>query len=206
MFNTSRIPGVETGKMRAYRHRALWPFNLATLVITAATATGNPDSYAPSQQHSPETVLLIGVLWFKDGKMFESKSYCCFWALLLVLSWQATGFWTLLMSLSPADCLPNQSSSFPLHFIHAPVLIGVCLLLLSRDLSELVYHLCVWLSPFAFQLMLLHTIPMCSAQYERMFNTTRVPGVDTGRVFSSASSSTFLLLYFSLGHLFLCLN
>ncbi|XP_075894248.1 carnitine O-palmitoyltransferase 1, liver isoform isoform X2 [Nelusetta ayraudi] len=28
-------------------------------------------------------------------------------------------------------------------------------------------------------LMLQHTIPMCSAQYERMFNTTRVPGVDT---------------------------
>ncbi|XP_028304156.1 carnitine O-palmitoyltransferase 1, liver isoform isoform X1 [Gouania willdenowi] len=28
-------------------------------------------------------------------------------------------------------------------------------------------------------LMLLHTIPMCSAQYERMFNTTRVPGVET---------------------------
>lgn len=37
--------------------------------------------------------------------------------------------------------------------------------------------------------MLLHTIPMCSAQYERMFNTSRVPGVDTGRVLSSASSS-----------------
>ncbi|XP_041853521.1 carnitine O-palmitoyltransferase 1, liver isoform isoform X2 [Melanotaenia boesemani] len=28
-------------------------------------------------------------------------------------------------------------------------------------------------------LMLLHTIPMCSAQYERMFNTSRVPGVET---------------------------
>ncbi|XP_070764060.1 carnitine O-palmitoyltransferase 1, liver isoform [Enoplosus armatus] len=28
-------------------------------------------------------------------------------------------------------------------------------------------------------LMLLHTIPMCSAQYEYMFNTSRVPGVDT---------------------------
>ncbi|KAM7396472.1 hypothetical protein PAMP_019508 [Pampus punctatissimus] len=28
-------------------------------------------------------------------------------------------------------------------------------------------------------LMLLNTIPMCSAQYERMFNTSRVPGVDT---------------------------
>ncbi|KAM9377046.1 carnitine O-palmitoyltransferase 1, liver isoform 2-T2 [Pholidichthys leucotaenia] len=28
-------------------------------------------------------------------------------------------------------------------------------------------------------LILLHTIPMCSAQYERMFNTSRVPGVET---------------------------
>ncbi|XP_056138673.1 carnitine O-palmitoyltransferase 1, liver isoform isoform X2 [Lampris incognitus] len=28
-------------------------------------------------------------------------------------------------------------------------------------------------------LMLLHTIPMCSSQYERMFNTSRIPGVDT---------------------------
>ncbi|XP_061677773.1 carnitine O-palmitoyltransferase 1, liver isoform isoform X2 [Syngnathoides biaculeatus] len=28
-------------------------------------------------------------------------------------------------------------------------------------------------------LMLLNTIPMCSAQYERMFNTSRIPGVDT---------------------------
>uniref|UniRef100_G3PAZ4 carnitine O-palmitoyltransferase n=1 Tax=Gasterosteus aculeatus aculeatus TaxID=481459 RepID=G3PAZ4_GASAC len=28
-------------------------------------------------------------------------------------------------------------------------------------------------------LMLLHTIPMCSAQYESMFNSSRVPGVDT---------------------------
>ncbi|NP_001315179.1 carnitine O-palmitoyltransferase 1, liver isoform [Cynoglossus semilaevis] len=31
-------------------------------------------------------------------------------------------------------------------------------------------------------LMLLHTIPMCSAQYERMFNTSRVPGVDTDTI------------------------
>ncbi|XP_040018915.2 carnitine O-palmitoyltransferase 1, liver isoform isoform X2 [Gasterosteus aculeatus] len=28
-------------------------------------------------------------------------------------------------------------------------------------------------------LMLLHTIPLCSAQYESMFNSSRVPGVDT---------------------------
>ncbi|XP_033490654.1 carnitine O-palmitoyltransferase 1, liver isoform isoform X2 [Epinephelus lanceolatus] len=31
-------------------------------------------------------------------------------------------------------------------------------------------------------LMLLHTIPMCSAQYEHMFNTSRVPGVDTDTI------------------------
>uniref|UniRef100_A0AAQ4PTQ5 Carnitine palmitoyltransferase 1Ab (liver) n=1 Tax=Gasterosteus aculeatus aculeatus TaxID=481459 RepID=A0AAQ4PTQ5_GASAC len=50
-------------------------------------------------------------------------------------------------------------------------------------------------------LMLLHTIPMCSAQYESMFNSSRVPGVDTGRVFSSAASSALLLLYFPLRHI-----
>ncbi|RXN02882.1 carnitine O-palmitoyltransferase liver isoform [Labeo rohita] len=31
----------------------------------------------------------------------------------------------------------------------------------------------------ASQLMVLNTIPMCSSQYERMFNTSRVPGVET---------------------------
>ncbi|XP_028263273.1 carnitine O-palmitoyltransferase 1, liver isoform isoform X2 [Parambassis ranga] len=31
-------------------------------------------------------------------------------------------------------------------------------------------------------LMLLHTIPMCSAQYECMFNSSRVPGVDTDTI------------------------
>uniref|UniRef100_A0A8C7N5J5 carnitine O-palmitoyltransferase n=1 Tax=Oncorhynchus kisutch TaxID=8019 RepID=A0A8C7N5J5_ONCKI len=35
---------------------------------------------------------------------------------------------------------------------------------------------------FAFQLMLQNTIPMCSAQYERMFNTSRIPGVDTDTI------------------------
>lgn len=40
--------------------------------------------------------------------------------------------------------------------------------------------------------MLLNTIPMCSAQYEHMFNSTRVPGVDTGRVCSVASSTLLL--------------
>ncbi|KAM6961179.1 carnitine O-palmitoyltransferase 1, liver isoform [Aplochiton taeniatus] len=31
-------------------------------------------------------------------------------------------------------------------------------------------------------LMLLNTIPMCSSQYERMFNTSRIPGVDTDTI------------------------
>ncbi|XP_046907741.1 carnitine O-palmitoyltransferase 1, liver isoform isoform X2 [Hypomesus transpacificus] len=31
-------------------------------------------------------------------------------------------------------------------------------------------------------LMLLHTIPMCSSQYERMFNSSRIPGVDTDSI------------------------
>lgn len=35
--------------------------------------------------------------------------------------------------------------------------------------------------PSASQLMVLNTIPMCSSQYERMFNTSRVPGVEAGR-------------------------
>uniref|UniRef100_A0A8C5EHU8 carnitine O-palmitoyltransferase n=1 Tax=Gouania willdenowi TaxID=441366 RepID=A0A8C5EHU8_GOUWI len=43
-------------------------------------------------------------------------------------------------------------------------------------------------------LMLLHTIPMCSAQYERMFNTTRVPGVETGRFSIIPISSSFFIL------------
>lgn len=128
-------------------------------------------------------------------------------ALLVELRWQATGFWTLLMypplaAFWDLSCyLSNQSSSLFLHFIHAPVPVGGCVrLLLPGYFRKLVCHLCVWLSPFAFQLMLQNTIPMCSAQYEYMFNTTRVPGVETGRVFSRAAFSTLLLLYFSLGH------
>uniref|UniRef100_A0A6Q2X7H8 carnitine O-palmitoyltransferase n=1 Tax=Esox lucius TaxID=8010 RepID=A0A6Q2X7H8_ESOLU len=31
-------------------------------------------------------------------------------------------------------------------------------------------------------LMLLNTVPMCSSQYERMFNTTRIPGVETDTI------------------------
>lgn len=139
------------------------------------------------------------------------KFYCNIKALLLALRWQATGFLTMLMSppsQSPEICsapkgyLLNQLPSLPLHFIHAPTPVGVCVcvcVLLLGDFRELVCHLCVWLFPFAFQLMLQQTVPMCSSQYERMFNTTRVPGVETGRVFSGAISSTVLLMIFSLG-------
>ncbi|TRY77592.1 hypothetical protein DNTS_024419 [Danionella cerebrum] len=39
---------------------------------------------------------------------------------------------------------------------------------------------CFWLTfPSVSQLMALNTIPMCSSQYERMFNTSRIPGVET---------------------------
>ncbi|XP_063053605.1 carnitine O-palmitoyltransferase 1, liver isoform isoform X1 [Engraulis encrasicolus] len=37
-------------------------------------------------------------------------------------------------------------------------------------------------------LMLLNTVPMCSAQYERVFNTSRIPGVDTDTIQHMAES------------------
>uniref|UniRef100_A0A673BJR4 carnitine O-palmitoyltransferase n=1 Tax=Sphaeramia orbicularis TaxID=375764 RepID=A0A673BJR4_9TELE len=53
-------------------------------------------------------------------------------------------------------------------------------------------------------LMLLHTIPMCSAQYERMFNTSRVPGVDTGRllmVLHKAAQTNIASAHYTLQHM-----
>lgn len=44
-------------------------------------------------------------------------------------------------------------------------------------------------------LMLLHTIPMCSAQYERMFNTSRVPGVDTDSIVHVNESKHIVVYY-----------
>ena len=32
------------------------------------------------------------------------------------------------------------------------------------------------------QILLNKTVPLCSAQYERQFNTTRIPGIDTDRL------------------------
>ncbi|XP_031717337.1 carnitine O-palmitoyltransferase 1, liver isoform isoform X2 [Anarrhichthys ocellatus] len=43
-------------------------------------------------------------------------------------------------------------------------------------------------------LMLLHTIPMCSAQYESMFNSCRVPGVDTD-VLQHVNDSKHIAVY-----------
>lgn len=60
MFNTSRIPGVETGKRRARLHRALSPLSPVTLVMFIAIAFGNPDYYTRSHQHSP--VLLFALI------------------------------------------------------------------------------------------------------------------------------------------------
>ncbi|XP_030646428.1 carnitine O-palmitoyltransferase 1, liver isoform [Chanos chanos] len=43
-------------------------------------------------------------------------------------------------------------------------------------------------------LMVLNTIPMCSSQYERMFNTSRVPGVDTD-VIQHVNESKHIAVY-----------
>lgn len=59
MFNTSRIPGVETGKRRARLRRALSPFYPVTLAMFVATAFGNPDYYTHSHQHSPVPLLAL---------------------------------------------------------------------------------------------------------------------------------------------------
>jgi len=40
--------------------------------------------------------------------------------------------------------------------------------------------------------MAMNTIPMCSSQYERMFNTSRVPGVEAGRAYLSPANTPLL--------------
>ena len=42
-----------------------------------------------------------------------------------------------------------------------------------------------------FQLLVNNTVPLCSWQYERQFNTTRIPGIETGqsRVAAAGASS-----------------
>lgn len=53
-------------------------------------------------------------------------------------------------------------------------------------LAHLFLNLSLSLSslPTPLQLMIQGGLPMCSAQYERMFNTTRVPGMEGGRMLS----------------------
>ena len=43
-----------------------------------------------------------------------------------------------------------------------------------------------------FQLLVNNTVPLCSWQYERQFNTTRIPGIETGQprnIAAAAASS-----------------
>uniref|UniRef100_A0A672LPB2 carnitine O-palmitoyltransferase n=1 Tax=Sinocyclocheilus grahami TaxID=75366 RepID=A0A672LPB2_SINGR len=49
-------------------------------------------------------------------------------------------------------------------------------------------------------LMVLNTIPMCSSQYERMFNTSRVPGVETD-VLQHMNESKHIAVYYK-GHFY----
>uniref|UniRef100_A0A8C2D8Q0 Carnitine palmitoyltransferase 1Ab (liver) n=1 Tax=Cyprinus carpio TaxID=7962 RepID=A0A8C2D8Q0_CYPCA len=51
----------------------------------------------------------------------------------------------------------------------------------------------------ASQLMVLNTIPLCSSQYERMFNTSRVPGVESGRASPSIPWAKARSQFFSRG-------
>uniref|UniRef100_A0A8C2D7A6 Carnitine palmitoyltransferase 1Ab (liver) n=1 Tax=Cyprinus carpio TaxID=7962 RepID=A0A8C2D7A6_CYPCA len=49
-------------------------------------------------------------------------------------------------------------------------------------------------------LMVLNTIPLCSSQYERMFNTSRVPGVESGRASPSDILYIVIYMYVNLNH------
>lgn len=55
----------------------------------------------------------------------------------------------------------------------------------------------VFIPYVSFQLMINNTIPMCSYQYERMFNSSRIPGIETGTasVLSSVLSVITILMH-----------
>lgn len=70
---------------------------------------------------------------------------------------------------------------------HAPVILAMTLLFSNPNFP--VYLTCpILISSFSFyeifffssQLRALGIVPMCSTQMERMFNTTRIPGIETG--------------------------
>ncbi len=46
-------------------------------------------------------------------------------------------------------------------------------------------------SALSYQLRALGIVPMCSFQYERMFNTTRIPGIETGNDISHIFSALY---------------
>lgn len=52
----------------------------------------------------------------------------------------------------------------------------------SFGLSVSFFSSFLFLLPFASQMLIQGCLPTCSAQYERMFNTTRVPGLQGGRM------------------------
>lgn len=49
-------------------------------------------------------------------------------------------------------------------------------------------------SPF-FQILIQGLVPLCSSQYERLFNTTRVPGVETDRIVHYADSNHIVVYH-----------
>lgn len=48
---------------------------------------------------------------------------------------------------------------------------------------------------FHFQILVQGLVPLCSAQYERVFNTTRVPGIETDKIVHYADSNHIVVYH-----------
>lgn len=72
--------------------------------------------------------------------------------------------------LTPVQTHTTHKNSFSIHYIETHAKIN------NRKFP-------IMLAVLSSQLRALGIVPMCSFQYERMFNTTRIPGIETGKTF-----------------------
>lgn len=70
--------------------------------------------------------------------------------------------------LTPVQTHTTHTNSFSIHYIETHAKIN------KRKFP-------IMLTVLSSQLRALGIVPMCSFQYERMFNTTRIPGIETGK-------------------------
>lgn len=142
MFNTSRIPGVETGKRRARLHRALSPLYPVTLVMFVATAFGNPDYYTRSHPHSPVLLLALicrnvqiclgDTLCHNILKAFKFRLKKILLHQGFAGVFEIVSHWFLDSAhVSFPGSLAYQTNPHHSHFIQSPGHVGVCLLRLS---------------------------------------------------------------------------